>query len=397
MKIVYIAHSFPPTGFAAAINTYRIVKALAERGHELHVFCSKNVSRYGAQLELLNENTHYSFNVYYSLPTPLPLSITVPHLFNMLKVLKHQYDLLITQSHLWHLATFIGFPLKIIKEKPWLIKVHDMIPDLNLPTPVSGNAFVNSGYGVLLNASYGVFLKKIGKKADKVLVLTSELQSLLLENGYLPNKVAVVPNGVDTKMFSPSNSKSNSIKKTILYVGSMMPEDGLSSLVKAFALLNQKKDLNLTLIGDGPERFQLIELVKKLDLKQHVTFYRYVPHMLIPKFIKDAYITVGPLCISKINYFTIATKILEYFACEKPVVSSPLSKDILKDEVTGLVVKEITPKNIAEKFFALIEDEKLVIKIGKNARQLVVEKFDWEQVIDQIEKEMRDLEPHRFN
>lgn len=395
MKIVYIAHSFPPTGFAAAINTYRIVKALAERGHELHVFCSQNVSRYGAQLELLNGADSH-FNVYYSLPTPLPLSITIPHLFNALKVLKHQYDLLITQFHLWHLATLIGFPLKVIRGKPWLIKVHDMIPDPNLPTPISESAFVNSCYRVFLNACYGVFLKKIGKKADKVLVLTSELRSLLLENGYLPNKVAVVPNGIDTKIFSPSNSKSNSIK-TILYVGSMMPEDGLSSLVKAFALLNQEKDLNLTLIGDGPERVQLIELVKKLDLKQHVTFYRYVPHRLIPTFIKDAYITVGPFCKSPINNFTVPTKVLEYFACEKPVVSSPLSKDILMNGSTGFVVKEITPKRIAEKFSILIEDEKLVDKIGKNARQLVVQRFDWERVIDRIEKEIRDLEPPRFN
>lgn len=50
---------------------------------------------------------------------------------------------------------------------------------------------------------------------------------------------------------------------------------------------------------------------------------------------------------------------------QKPVVSSPFTKDILKEVFIGLVVKEIMPKSIAEKFFVLIENEKRVAKIGK--------------------------------
>lgn len=394
MRIAYITHTFPPTGFAAAINTYRIVKGLAERGHELSVFCSESVSRYDARLELPLRNTSNPFIVHRSLRAPLPLSTTIPHLFNALKAAKYQHDLLITQFHLWHLATFAGLLSRISKGKPWFIRVHDMIPDPTLSTPISKNLLVNSCYGIVLNASYGVFLKNLGKKADKLLVLTNDLRNLLLKSGYFEDEVVVIPNGVDSNMFSPTSLKRDSIEKTILYVGSMMPEDGLSSLVKAFALLKEK-DLKLTLIGDGPERFQLIDLVKKLNLAQKVAFYKYVPHKLIPEFIREAHIAVGPLCVSPINYFTIPTKILEYFACEKPVVSAPLSKDVLIDEVTGLVVKEITPKRIAEKFSIMIEDEKLVDRIKKKARQLVIEQFEWERVIDHIEAEIRKHESHR--
>ncbi len=397
MKMAYIAHAFPPTGFAAAINTYRIVKGLVERGHELSVFCSQSVPKYAAQLEIQDKNKPYPFDVYYSLRTPIPLSITLPHLFNALRVLKYQFDLLITQFHLFHLASFTGSPLKTLKGKPWVVKVHDMIPDPDLPHAVSRIGFVNRCYGMFLTMCYGMFLK-LGKKADKVLVLTTELQDLLLENGYLPDKIAVIPNGVDTKIFSPSISKGNSInKKTILYVGGLTPGDGVDSLVKAFSLLNQEKEAHLTLIGDGSERLQLIELVKKLNLEQKVTFYRYVPHELIPGFIKRAYIAVGPLYMSSVNRYTIPTKILEYFACGKPILSAPVSKDVLTDGFTGFVVKEVTPKNISEKFSVLMEDERLATKMGKNARQLVVERFDWERIIDQIEREMQALEPHRLS
>ena len=397
MKIVYITHFFPPAACVASINTYRIVKGLTDRGHQLTVLCPQTFSKY-TPLQLQNKNQPFPFEVYHSSPTPLPLSITVPHLFNALRALKHRYDLVITQFHLFHLASLMGFLLKTLKRKPWVIRVHDMIYDPTVPYLVSDKAFINSCFGAFLKASYGVFLKNLGKKADKVFVMSRELQSLLLRNSYPPDKVALFPNGVDTQIFTPSISKGNYVKKkTILYIGSMLPEDGLNSLVRAFALLDREKELNLTLIGNGPERLQLMELVKKLNLEQKVTFHKHVPHEVIQNFIRRAYLTVGQLGLSTINSYGIPVKMLEYFACGKPVVSAPVSKDILIDGFTGLVVRNPTPKNIAEKFSIMIEDEKLVAQMGKNARQLVVERFDWDKVIDRIEKKMKLIELHRIN
>jgi len=397
MRIAYITHYFPPMGRAAATNTYRILKGLSDRGHELAVFCPET-RVHAAQSGIRGIGQSYPFKVHYSLPMSRPLTIAIPHLFNGLKLIRYQYDLLITQFHLFHLASFIGLLLRIAKGKPWIVKVHDMIPDPALSSGISKIGFVNSCCEISARACYGIFVKALGKRSDKVLVLTRELKNLLLKHGFPPEKVAAIPHGVDTKLFSPSIPNSSSAnKKTILYIGSMEPEDGLTSLVKAFALLNQEKELRLMLIGDGHMRSQIIELVKNLDLEQKVTFHRYIPHELIPEFIKGAYITVGPLCLSPINYYTIPTKILEYFACGKPVVSSPVSKDILMDESTCLVVREVTPESIAEKFSVLIEDERLAAEMGRNARRMIVERFDWERVIDRIEKEIGDLESHRFN
>jgi len=397
MRIAYITHYFSPSECAAAIIGQTIVKGLVDRGHELLVFCPQTFSKYTPQHMLQDKNQDYPFEVYHSFPTPLSLSIIVPHIFNALKALKQRYDLVITQLHLFHLASYTALLSKTLG-KPWIVKVHDIIFDPTLPMPVSEKAFINSCYRLFVRASYGLFLRGVGKKVDKLLVLTRELQSLLQTYGYRSDRVVASPNGVDTRLFSPPASKrSSSDKKVLLYIGSMMPEDGLLHLVKAFSLLNQEKELSLTLIGDGPERLKLIELVKKLDLGQKVIFTGYVPHKLIPEFIRESYIGIGPLRLSPVNYYTIPTKILEYFACGKPVVSSPVSKDILTDEFTGFAVKDVSPRNIAEKLSILIDDEKLTRDMGKNARQLVVERFDWEKIIDQIAKEIRNLEPHRFS
>lgn len=395
MRIAYVAHYFPPAQCAAATTDYKIVQGLVDRGHELLVFCPQTFSKYTPQYMLQDKNQDSPFEVYPSFPTPLSLSIIVPHIFNALKALKHRFDLVITQLHLFHLASYTGLLSKTLG-KPWVVKVHDMVFDPTLPMLVSEKVFINSCYRLFVRASSELFLRGVGKKADKLFVLTRELQSLLQAYGYLPDKVAVSPNGVDTKLFSPPVSKDSCLhRKTLLYVGSMMPEDGLLYLVKAFSLIvNQEKELSLTLIGDGPERLKLLELVKKLNLEQKVIFYGNVPYKLIPEFIRESYIGIGPLRLSSINYYTIPTKILEYFACGKPVVSSPVSKDILTEESTGFVVKDVSPRNIAEKLSIMIDDEKLTHDMGKNARQLAVERFDWEKIIDQIEKEIRNLEPH---
>ncbi len=71
-------------------------------------------------------------------------------------------------------------------------------------------------------------------------------------------------------------------------------------------------------------------------------------------------------------------------------MAAMVSRDILVDGHTGLIVKTPTPENIAERLSVLIEDERLTTRLGRNARKLVVERFDWEKIVDLLEKEIRD-------
>lgn len=389
MNIAYITHYFPPARFAAAINTYRIVKGLLDRGHEISVFCPSSYSPHTAPLSSGSANWPQNLSVHQSLPNPLPLSTTIPHILNTFKLLAkgHDFNLVITQFHMFHLASLSGFLLKHPIKMPWVVKVHDIIRDPNtMQTPIYERIF-SAGY-------YKAFLSFFGKKADKMLVLTNELRDFLLNLGYDPQSVSVIPHGVDINIFRPSTSNKNPTGKTILYIGSMTPDDGLEHLIRAFALL-QNKGLQLVMIGEGPQRSRLIELAQHLSLQHKVIFHRYVPHDSMPDFIRSACITVGPLCLSPVNGYTIPTKLLEYFSCGKPAVSAPVSRDIMKDEFNGLVVRKITPEDIAAKLSTLLEDEKMTVKMGENARRLIVEKFDWENAITQIEKEILDVASHR--
>jgi len=392
MRIAYFTHYFPPAGFAASVNTYEIVRRLAMRGHKLLVFAQPTFRKGAVQpMTQYAEGGPQNLEIHQSLPTPLPLSVTVPHILNLTESMKYQFDVVITQFHAFHLASFPGYVLKVLEKKPWVVKVQDLMLDPSLPTSLFEKMFISLYY-------HRAFLGFLGKKADKIMVLTSRLKSLLEGLGFDSKRLTIMRHGVDTGLFCPSGSESQSeLTKAILYIGSMRAQYGLDSLIKAFGILRPTESLKLILIGQGPDRNRLMELTRKLKLEKDVEFYSYVPHDALPKVIQKAYVTVGPLRPSLANYYTIPTKALEYFACGKTIVSTAVCEEVLIDGYTGLVLETPTPKGIAEKLSILIEDEKLNASMGRNARQLVLEKFDWERIIDGLETELQGIVPKEYN
>ena len=384
MRIAYFTHYFPPAGFAASVNTYEIVRRLAMRGHKVLVFAQPTFRKGVVQpMTQYREGLPQNLEIHQSLSTPLPLSVMVPHILNITKSMKYDFDLVITQFHAFHLASFPGYVIKILEKKPWVVKVQDLMLDPSLPASLFEKMFISLYY-------HRAFLGFLGKKADKILVLTGRLKRLLEGLSFDSKRLTIMRHGVDTRLFSPSDSESKSeLVKEILYIGSMRAQYGLDSLVKAFGLLRSTESLKLILIGQGPDRNRLMELAKNLRLEKNVEFHNYVPHDALPKVIQKAYVTVGPLRPSLANYYTIPTKALEYFACGKPMVSTEVCEDVLVDGYTGLLLETSTPEDIAEKLSSLIEDEKLTASIGRNARRLVMEKFDWEKIIDNLETELQ--------
>ena len=385
MRIAFFVHYFPPAKFAASINTFEIVKRLAGRGHEMIVFSQPTFTEGTVQRRSGGfERIRWPVNVkvYPSFGTTVPLSVTIPHFWNTFNALKRECDLVITQFHPFHCASYAGFFMKVLRGKPWLVKVQDLVLDPLIPSPLIEEIFTH--------ACYRIFLEVLGKSADKMLVTTNELRSFLKEQGYDLDKSVVFPHGVDTKLFSPANHEQKYVsKKTFLYIGTMRPQYGLEYLIKALASLRRLRELELVLIGDGPERPYLMELTKKLDLGSKVTFHKFVSHDAIPDFIRNSYATLGPLRACLPNYYTIPTKILEYFACGKTTISTRVSEDILVNRRTGIVLKSTSVKDIVDSLLMLVEDEKLTASLGKNARQLIESNYTWEKTIDILEKEIK--------
>lgn len=198
----------------------------------------------------------------------------------------------------------------------------------------------------------------------------------------LAAKMRTIPAGVANKIdFSQDVSwidKQYNFKydKMVLFTGRLIKHKGAEYLAKA------AKDIKaeVFILGDGPERPYLEELIKKYKL-DNVHMGGFFSGRNTPKindFYKRADIYVAPSVWKE----PLGMVVLEAMANRTPVIVTRQGgvTSIVKDGVNGLFVRPRNSKEIAQKVNKLLADDKLREKMAKNAYESVLTKFSWEKV-----------------
>jgi len=164
-------------------------------------------------------------------------------------------------------------------------------------------------------------------------------------------------------------------KNTIIYAGELTKIRGIRELIQAMELLEQRCEL--WLIGKWyEERFK--EECMKLEGWHHTKYFGVVSLTEVPKYMKNADIGISTLYPVK-NYLTsLPTKAFEYMSCSLPMIMSdfPYWKEVFGK--CALFVDPYAAKNLAEKIQYFLENPDIASQFGKRGRQLVVEKYNWE-------------------
>jgi D-inositol-3-phosphate glycosyltransferase len=190
---------------------------------------------------------------------------------------------------------------------------------------------------------------------QRVIVATArERQELIRRYDAAPDKVGVVPCGVNLELFRPVDKAEARRKlgltdeKVLLFVGRLDPLKGIDLLLKSVPLLPNREGLRLVIIG-GDEHSQsevekLRGLAATLGIAASVTFQGLVKHNLLPEFYSAA-----DVCVVPSYYESFSLVALESLACGTPVVASDVGdlKNIIRQGETGFVVPENTPPRLA--------------------------------------------------
>lgn len=269
----------------------------------------------------------------------------------------------------------------------------------------SKKPFVQTVHGVLADeysqALQAGFLSLRGKLANLMMWRLSKLEGECARNADLvvtisdysrekltqlydvnKSKVRIVPNGVDTERFKPSES-GEALKQriglgnrpTVLFVGRLIPRKGLSYLIEAAkVIVRECRDVVFLIVGDGPLRDTLVSHVRGAGLSENFLFVGDVREALIPAFYNCADIFVLP-SIQEGQGIAL----LEAQASEKPVVAFNTGgvREALKDEETGLLT-EVGSQNLANAFLRLLHDKSLREKMGCQGRDFVSNTLSWD-------------------
>lgn len=203
---------------------------------------------------------------------------------------------------------------------------------------------------------------------------------------YFPGDYVVIPNGVDTKRFTPDGPKKierQPGEKIILFVGRMDPRKGLSHLLRAFpAIAAAHPTAKLVVVGGG---FMARYYQSKVAdvLKHRVQFLGYASQDDLPKYIRSADVMVAPAT----GFESFGIVLLEGLASGVPVVAfdNPGYKKLLSDpESGGILVENRNDVELGKAITDLLHDEPRRKTLAEQGVKFA-ERFSWERVVDRLE------------
>lgn len=195
-------------------------------------------------------------------------------------------------------------------------------------------------------------------------------------------KISTVPNGVDTKIFKPSQS-SLAIRKQlgldnkpcVLFVGRLIPRKGLTFLVEAARnVVREFKQTIFLIVGDGPMRTQLVSYLKKHNLLENFVFTGDVSDTWLPILYNCADVFALP---SVQEGQGIA--LLEAQATAKPVVAFNIGgvRENVLDKRSGFLVNPGSCE-LADALMKLLGNGSLREKMGGEGRRFVANNLSWD-------------------
>ncbi len=366
MKILVLNYEYPPIGGGAAPVSKDLAEELAASGNDVSVLTMK----YGDLPEYIEEN---GVNVYRlpCLRKKIASCSPIEQLSYLLAVSrfmkKHpdfqDYD--VCHSHFVIPTAEAARHIKAKYRIPYIITAHG--------SDVEGH---NRKKSVLLMHRFlRGFWRKIVSNAYCV-VSPSEYLKDRMHNNFPNGDYRFIPNGVEYELFSKLNDLQNKQKK-ILVMGRIQKFKNVQLIVEAFSKIKEKDGWTLTIVGDGPYKDSLVELINYLGIRDMVQLTGWLDNKSEPllNIISSASIYVSASTFENCPMSVIESTIA---GCYPLVSDIPAHRQLLP----------------ADNLFSLDSADELIsklssrIEMGIGNNNLDLSKYSWKNIAPRYEQLM---------
>lgn len=313
--------------------------------HELY----KNLGRQGIRTNVIDSGEMWSFPEIVFKESIFPLKLRG------------------VKADIFHATQEIGAKSAIMAgRKPLVTTVHDTLPLENS---------WNRRFRYRMEFKYrSLCLSTVAKKSDFIITPQQYTKDFLLSRfDILPERIRVVSYGLDHERFFV-RKKDEKETKRILFIGKLIDNKGIDTLVKAFKIVKKNIGSVELLIGSGgPQRERSEDLVRTLGISNSVKFLGHIPEDRLQHYYSSADIFVFP------SRHGFGMPLLEAMACGTPVIGSNRydSPDFL--EGTGVMVDPDSPVQLSEAIMELLRDEGLRKEYSKKGIKKARE-YSWEKM-----------------
>ncbi|HEY9849896.1 MAG TPA: glycosyltransferase [Leptolyngbyaceae cyanobacterium] len=247
--------------------------------------------------------------------------------------------------------------------------------------------------GKLLTTFHGFdissYLQKYGdriydrlfEKGDLFLPISEHWKGRLIELGCNEKKIIVHRMGIDCTKFlfnSPELLPQDKIK--IVTIARLVGKKGVEYGIRAIATLAKlKPNIQYDIVGDGPLKENLQQLIYELDASHVVKLLGWKQQQELLEILKQAHIVLAPSITSKDgDQEGIPVILMEAMATGKLVVSTRYSgiPELIEDGTSGLLTEERDVKSLVEKLNYLIENPDIWANMALAGRVYVEKHYD---------------------
>lgn len=241
-------------------------------------------------------------------------------------------------------------------------------------------------YSIFRHSFFGLNRIKYTRGVDRILCITEAVKQVLLDDGLAPERLVVVPSGIDPERFHDVPDRGKAIRAELGIpqgawivgaVGALTPEKGHTHLLAAAALLaDTPLDLHVVLVGKGPLRAELTAQAGRLGLVERVHFAGFRDD--VPSWLQWFDVLAFPSLIEGMG-----TTVLDALCLAKPVVASRTGgiPEVIRSEQEGLLVEPGDPEGLSAALERLHGDPALARRLGQAGRARVLDAFTWQATV----------------
>ena len=218
--------------------------------------------------------------------------------------------------------------------------------------------------------------------ADELITVHEPLRQLSIARGVPPEKISVVMNSADGRLFDPSRHEQRSFmadgELRLIHHSNFQRIYGLDVAIDGLSRLRPGLRWRLDVYGDGPWRPQIEAAVARTGTADRVHLHGRVPMDDLPRALAAADVGLVPSLPEPYLEYSLSTKLLEYAAMGVPTIASDLAT--FRHHFTDAALAFVPggdPEALARAVESMADDPERAAAMGKEARRQAAA-YDWE-------------------
>ncbi len=218
--------------------------------------------------------------------------------------------------------------------------------------------------------------------ADELITVHEPLRRLSIERGVPPDKITVVMNSADARLFDPGRSPRRRFMADgtlrLIHHSNLQRIYGLDVAIRGLAKLPTDLDWRLDVYGDGPWRGVIEQAIAATGTAPRVTLHGRVPIDDLPALLAGSDIALVPSLPEPYLGYSLSTKLLEYAAMAVPAVASDLAT--FRHHFTDAALRFVPggdPAALAGAVTEMVADPEGTVAIGLEAQRQATA-YSWE-------------------